>query len=183
MKGKPAPGPDLSDGAASRQPRWSSAATSSLDREAARTRSGSSTASSTRRRRMIDTADVYSAWVPGHSGGESESLIGEWLKSRRGRARCDRDQGRHARRRGRQEARAGADRRRGETRSLKRSGRDDRPLLCPPGRCRHAARGDARRLPTPSPRGKVRALGASNYSGERLGEALAVSAREGPRPL
>jgi aryl-alcohol dehydrogenase-like predicted oxidoreductase len=31
---------------------------------------------------MIDTADVYSAWVPGHEGGESESLIGEWLRRR-----------------------------------------------------------------------------------------------------
>lgn len=29
---------------------------------------------------MIDTADVYSAWVPGHRGGESESIIGQWLK-------------------------------------------------------------------------------------------------------
>ena len=29
---------------------------------------------------MIDTADVYSAWVPGHKGGESESVIGAWLK-------------------------------------------------------------------------------------------------------
>ena len=29
---------------------------------------------------MIDTADVYSAWVPGHSGGESETVIGRWLK-------------------------------------------------------------------------------------------------------
>lgn len=29
---------------------------------------------------MIDTADVYSAWVPGHTGGESERLIGRWLK-------------------------------------------------------------------------------------------------------
>ena len=29
---------------------------------------------------MIDTADVYSAWVPGQSGGESERLIGRWLK-------------------------------------------------------------------------------------------------------
>lgn len=29
---------------------------------------------------MIDTADVYSAWVPGHSGGESESVIGRWLR-------------------------------------------------------------------------------------------------------
>jgi aryl-alcohol dehydrogenase-like predicted oxidoreductase len=28
----------------------------------------------------IDTADVYSAWVPGHSGGESERLIGRWLE-------------------------------------------------------------------------------------------------------
>jgi aryl-alcohol dehydrogenase-like predicted oxidoreductase len=31
----------------------------------------------------IDTADVYSAWVPGHQGGESETVIGRWLK-------CDR---------------------------------------------------------------------------------------------
>jgi aryl-alcohol dehydrogenase-like predicted oxidoreductase len=30
---------------------------------------------------MIDTADIYSAWVDGHKGGESESMIGEWLKA------------------------------------------------------------------------------------------------------
>jgi len=30
---------------------------------------------------MIDTADVYSAWVPGHTGGESEAVIGEWLRT------------------------------------------------------------------------------------------------------
>lgn len=29
---------------------------------------------------MIDTADVYSAWAPGHKGGESEALIGRWLR-------------------------------------------------------------------------------------------------------
>ena len=29
---------------------------------------------------MIDTADVYSVWAPGHKGGESEALIGRWLK-------------------------------------------------------------------------------------------------------
>jgi len=29
---------------------------------------------------LIDTADVYSAWVPGNQGGESESLIGRWLQ-------------------------------------------------------------------------------------------------------
>lgn len=28
----------------------------------------------------VDTADVYSAWVPGHQGGESEAIIGKWLK-------------------------------------------------------------------------------------------------------
>jgi aryl-alcohol dehydrogenase-like predicted oxidoreductase len=32
----------------------------------------------------IDTADVYSRWVPGHSGGESEAVIGEWLAARPG---------------------------------------------------------------------------------------------------
>ena len=33
----------------------------------------------------IDTADVYSKWVPGHKGGESETIIGNWLKARGGR--------------------------------------------------------------------------------------------------
>ena len=28
---------------------------------------------------MIDTADVYSAWAPGNAGGESETVIGQWL--------------------------------------------------------------------------------------------------------
>ncbi|WP_311259632.1 aldo/keto reductase [Microbacterium sp. WCS2018Hpa-9] len=32
---------------------------------------------------FIDTADGYSAWVPGNSGGESETIIGEWLASRK----------------------------------------------------------------------------------------------------
>jgi aryl-alcohol dehydrogenase-like predicted oxidoreductase len=35
----------------------------------------------------IDTADVYSGWVPGHTGGESETVIGSWLKAR-GRREC-----------------------------------------------------------------------------------------------
>jgi aryl-alcohol dehydrogenase-like predicted oxidoreductase len=30
----------------------------------------------------IDTADVYSAWVPGHTGGEGETVTGAWLKKR-----------------------------------------------------------------------------------------------------
>ncbi|PYF69442.1 aldo/keto reductase [Pedobacter nutrimenti] len=34
---------------------------------------------------FIDTADVYSRWNPGNSGGESETIIGKWLKSRNNR--------------------------------------------------------------------------------------------------
>lgn len=29
---------------------------------------------------LIDTADVYSKWVPGNQGGESETILGKWLK-------------------------------------------------------------------------------------------------------
>ena len=29
---------------------------------------------------LIDTADMYSGWVPGNQGGESETIIGNWLK-------------------------------------------------------------------------------------------------------
>jgi aryl-alcohol dehydrogenase-like predicted oxidoreductase len=29
---------------------------------------------------FIDTADIYSTWVPDHVGGESETIIGNWLK-------------------------------------------------------------------------------------------------------
>ncbi|RDI42806.1 aldo/keto reductase [Nocardia mexicana] len=31
---------------------------------------------------FVDTADVYSAWVPGNSGGESETVLGQWLAAR-----------------------------------------------------------------------------------------------------
>src|SRR5580704_11795028 len=34
---------------------------------------------------FIDSADVYSRWHPGNKGGESETIIGNWLKSRGGR--------------------------------------------------------------------------------------------------
>lgn len=34
---------------------------------------------------FIDTADTYSRWVPGHTGGESETILGKWLKQRGGR--------------------------------------------------------------------------------------------------
>jgi aryl-alcohol dehydrogenase-like predicted oxidoreductase len=35
---------------------------------------------------FIDTADVYSEWVPGNTGGDSEKVIGEWIESRGNRA-------------------------------------------------------------------------------------------------
>ena len=45
----------------------------------------------------IDTADVYSAWAPGNVGGESETIIGDWLKRARQPQRDDdRHQGRLA---------------------------------------------------------------------------------------
>jgi aryl-alcohol dehydrogenase-like predicted oxidoreductase len=34
---------------------------------------------------LIDTADVYSTWVPGNQGGESETIIGQWIASRKNR--------------------------------------------------------------------------------------------------
>src|SRR5438093_6419651 len=36
---------------------------------------------------FIDTADAYSQWVPGHTGGESETIIGRWMAARRNRDR------------------------------------------------------------------------------------------------
>src|SRR3954452_10222616 len=35
----------------------------------------------------IDTADVYSYWVPGNQGGESETVLGNWMKARGNRSR------------------------------------------------------------------------------------------------
>jgi len=35
----------------------------------------------------VDTADVYSAWAPGHVGGESETIIGKWMKARDARSK------------------------------------------------------------------------------------------------
>lgn len=36
---------------------------------------------------FLDTADIYSNWVPGHPGGEAETIIGRWLAARGGRER------------------------------------------------------------------------------------------------
>jgi hypothetical protein len=129
---------------------------------------------------MIDTADVYSAWVPGHKGGESETLLGEWLR-RRGR----RDDVLIATKVGMlpgeggdklEPARIAA----AAEASLRRLGTDYIDLY-------YAHRDDEGTPLADSLAafdrlvrdGKVRALGASNYSADRLQEALDVSAREG----
>jgi len=39
----------------------------------------------------IDTADVYSSWAPGNKGGESETILGRWIKARPGIRGNDRD--------------------------------------------------------------------------------------------
>lgn len=128
---------------------------------------------------MIDTADVYSAWVPGHKGGESETLLGEWLR-RRGR----RDDVLIATKVGMLPMGEGA--------------------RLNPARIAEAAEASMKRLGThidlyyahqddaETPlaetlagfdalvkAGKVRAIGASNYSAARLNEALDISEREG----
>ncbi len=132
---------------------------------------------------MIDTADVYSAWVPGHVGGESETLLGEWLK-RRGR----RDDVLIATKVGMlpgeggeklEPARVAA----AAEASLARLGTDYIDL--------YYAHQDDEGTPLAESlaafdalvkAGKVRALGASNYSAERLAEALDISARDGLTP-
>jgi aryl-alcohol dehydrogenase-like predicted oxidoreductase len=129
---------------------------------------------------MIDTADVYSAWVPGHRGGESESLIGEWLKrrgSREGIQIATKVGMLHRHGGGKLEAWRIA---RAAEASLERLGVETIDLY-------YAHRDDPE---TPMEEtleafdalvraGKVRALGASNFTAGRLGEALAVSARNG----
>jgi aryl-alcohol dehydrogenase-like predicted oxidoreductase len=124
---------------------------------------------------MIDTADTYSAWAPGHEGGESEAVIGEWL-TRRGR----RDDVLIASKVG---FNAGLGREtieRGIEASLRRLRTDYVDLY-------YAHRDDPE---TPQEEtleafdrlvkaGKVRALGASQIEAPRLGSALDISAANG----
>lgn len=128
----------------------------------------------------IDTADAYSRWVPGHSGGESEIIIGKWLKARG---------------------------RRDDVKILTKVGSDMGQGYndLSPAWIETAVEASLRRLQTdyidlyqthwPDPKtpqeetlraldrlvkaGKVRAIGTSNHSAEQVSEALAISDREG----
>ena len=129
---------------------------------------------------LIDTADVYSAWEPGHAGGESETMIGEWL-----RARGRRDDVAIATKVGMLEidGRKGlrADHvARAIDASLARLGTDYVDL--------YFAHRDDEETPQEETlaafdalvrAGKVRAIGASNFTAARLRSALDISDAEG----
>ena len=127
---------------------------------------------------FIDTADVYMQRIPGNRGGESETMIGEWLASRGGRDRMV-----LATKVGNLKGREGlsaANIKRAADDSLRRLRTDyidlyyahsddpDTPLEETLGAFDELVR-----------EGKVRHIAASNYTASRLSEALAVSGREG----
>lgn len=129
---------------------------------------------------FIDTANVYSAWVEGNSGGESEEIIGRWLGSRR-----DADEIIVATKVGMAGAglAEGLSReqiRRGAEESLARLGTDRIALY-------YAHQDDPATPLTETlsafgeliSEGLVGAIAASNYRAPRLAEALSVSEREG----
>lgn len=129
---------------------------------------------------FVDTADVYSRWVPGHSGGESEAIIGKWLK-RSGRreqlvlaTKVGKDMG------GGKVGLRPEYIREAVDASLKRLQTDYIDL--------YQSHDDDAGVPLAEvlgtfgeliAEGKVRAIGASNYSAPRLAEALRVSEAQG----
>jgi len=127
---------------------------------------------------LIDTADGYSAWVPGNQGGESESIIGKWLKrsGKRNRVLIATKVAKFSRRPGLSAANIAAavedslQRLQCETIDLYQSHQDDSatPIA--------ETLGAFARL---IEQGKVRAIGASNFTAARLGESLEVSRKSG----
>jgi aryl-alcohol dehydrogenase-like predicted oxidoreductase len=127
---------------------------------------------------LIDTADVYPAWAPGNRGGESETIIGDWLAQggRRDRVVIATKVGKWAPHRGLAPATIQA----AAEESLRRLRVDTIDL--------YFAHEDDPSVPLADTlgafarlieQGKVRAIGASNYGAARLAEALAVSAEHG----
>ncbi len=129
---------------------------------------------------FIDTADVYSRWVPGHTGGESEAIIGKWLQGGVNRERVviatkvgmDLGEGRVGLKPARIRAAVEDSLRRLRTDyiDLYQAHRDD-----PDTPLQDTLEAFARLVEE----GKVRVIGCSNYGAARLREALAISARAG----
>lgn len=128
----------------------------------------------------IDTADVYSRWVPGHVGGESETIIGAWMKDRGARHRVM-----IATKVGMELApdRTGLSPRwiaQSVEDSLRRLGTDHIDLYQAhrpdPSVPIAETLGAFQRL---IEQGKVRAIGASNYDAAQLAEALDVAEAQG----
>jgi aryl-alcohol dehydrogenase-like predicted oxidoreductase len=127
---------------------------------------------------FIDTADTYSGWVPGNHGGESETIIGRWLKrsGKRGEVVIATKVGKWSQREGLSAANIAV----AADDSLRRLGIDCIDV--------YFAHEDDRSVPLEETlgafarlieAGKVRAIGASNYSAARLAAALEVSAKQG----
>ena len=129
---------------------------------------------------FIDTADVYSSWVPGHAGGESETIIGKWLQQtgKRNRVVLATKVGKPM-----GEGKVGlapAYIREAVDASLKRLKTDHIDL--------YQSHDDDANTPQEESlgafaelikAGKVRAIGASNFTAPRLAEALDTSERLG----
>jgi aryl-alcohol dehydrogenase-like predicted oxidoreductase len=129
---------------------------------------------------FIDTADVYSRWIPGHTGGESETIIGKWfahsgkrgqviIATKVGMDMGDGKQGLAAKYIG-QAVEASLTRLQTDRIDLYQSHKDDdkTPLDETLEACDKLVK-----------QGKVRFIGASNYGGARLREALATSKQKG----
>ncbi len=129
---------------------------------------------------LIDTADVYSAWAPGNKGGESETIIGKWLKAtgNRGRVVVATKVGLEVVPGQKGLSRAyimeaverSLNRLQVDTIDLYQAHKDDEatPLEETLGAFGELVR-----------QGKVKYIGASNYSAPRLAEALKVSREKG----
>jgi aryl-alcohol dehydrogenase-like predicted oxidoreductase len=129
---------------------------------------------------FIDTADIYSTWVPGHTGGESETIIGNWLKQSGKRSKIVlatkvgmlMGSGKKGLRKDYILEEVEDSLRRLETDyiDLYQSHEDDAstPLDETLGAYAQLIK-----------QGKVRAIGASNYSAERLAESFEVSRAHG----
>lgn len=129
---------------------------------------------------FVDTADVYSSWVPGHSGGESETIIGKWLRQtgKRNRVVLATKVGKPM-----GEGKKGlspAYIRLAVDASLKRLKTDHIDLYQSHDDDPETPLSDtAEAFAALVKAGKVRAIGASNFTAPRLAEALDVAEKQG----